>query len=928
MTTDLPTGTVTFLFTDLEGSSRLWEEHPEAMQVALARHDEIVRGSIERHGGHVVKMRGDGAHAAFATADRAIVAAIAAQQALEHEQWGATGPLQVRVGVHTGAATLREADYFGPAVNRAARLMDVAHGGQIVCSQATADLVRDGLPEGVRLVDLGEHRLRDLSRAERIFGVSAPALRAEFGPLRSLDAFPGNLPLQVSSFIGRDVEIEETVAALGEARVVTLTGVGGVGKTRLALQVAAEVLPQFAEGAWLVELAAVRDPAGVVDAVLAVFGVTERSGQTRTEALVEFLGTKRLLLVVDNCEHVLDPVAELVDAIIRSCPGAAILATSREGLAIVGERILAVPSLGTPAVDAGLGVIAGSDAVQLFVDRAHAADSTFALNAENAGAVVQVCRRLDGVPLAIELASARVSMMSPAELAAALDQRFEVLAGGRRGAVKRQQTLRATIDWSYDLLDEAHQRLLARLAVFAGGWTREAAEAVCAGDPIGTRAIFALLGDLVARSLVVADRGQPDTRYRLSETIREYAEERLAEHHETKSLRDRHARWYIEYVKRCRELLWGPDQIISGKRILADGDNVLAAFGHAVDSGDLDLATAFIDHAVEPAQVGFALRLPVAPVLAMPGIESHRSYPVVLMAAASEARAAGEADRSDELGAAALAAEAAQTTPPPYSSDLTYMAHTLAGGNWMTRGEWSKGAAASLEGVAYSREAGLGAYTPVEMGGAAMMLCLGGRPADAVPIATEGLALARATGMPTAIAMNLVALALALTRETPERARALLQEAFELNATLDYEHFTELAQMTIAAASLADWPLTARLARRSIRHLHWINDRIQLAGILNIAARALCDTDPDAAATIQGTVRTLASAIPSPAETPSTPSGSMFIDFRRETTRHLTQHLGAERLRELRDHGTTMDTDHAVAYTLAHLDQYLAHTGH
>ncbi len=497
------------------------------------------------------------------------------QRALEAGPWGDTGALRVRMGLHTGVASLREGDYFGSSLNRAARLMGVAHGGQVVCSQATTDLARDVLAEGVDFVDLGEHRLRDLTRAERIFQVSAPGLGSEFAALSSVDAFPGNLPLQVSSFIGREWELEQTVVALGDARVVTLTGVGGVGKTRLALQVAGEVLPRFREGAWLVELAPVRDPDAVVDAVAAVFGVTARAGQTLVEALVEFLGTKQLLLVLDNCEHVLDPVADVVDEIVRSCPGVVVLATSREGLAIVGERILAVPSLPSPAVDADLDVVAASDAVQLFLDRAQAADQSFALGADNAASVVRVCRRLDGVPLAIELAAARVSLMSPAELASALDHRFEVLAGGRRGAVKRQQTLRATIDWSYDLLDDAQQRLLARMSVFAGGCTREAAEVVCAGAPIEARAVFGLLGELVARSLVVAERGGVDTRYRLLETIREYGEERLVEHGETDALRDRHARFYTDYALRCYEGSWGPEQIEWGARMSADGENIL-----------------------------------------------------------------------------------------------------------------------------------------------------------------------------------------------------------------------------------------------------------------------------------------------------------------------------------------------------------------
>jgi class 3 adenylate cyclase len=464
---ELPSGTVTFLFTDIEGSTRLWEERPDAMRSAMDRHDELLREAIEAHDGYVVKTTGDGFHAAFWAADAGVVAAVAAQRALDNEAWPLPEPLRVRMGLHTGVASLRDGDYFGSSLNRAARLMGVAHGGQVVCSQATTDLAREVLAEGVDFVDLGEHRLRDLSRAEHVFQVCAPGLAGEFAPLASLDAFPGNLPLQVSSFVGREQEIALTKAALDEARVVTLTGVGGVGKTRLALQVAAEVLPRFREGAWLVELAGVRDPEGVGEQFAALFGVTARSGGSLLEAILEFFGTKQLLLVVDNCEHLLDPVAELIDELVRSCPGIVVLATSREGLALPGERILAVPSLEAPRTGATLDTIATSDAVQLFVDRAHAVDATFALEATNAASVVRVCRRLDGIPLAIELAAARLNIMSPAELANGLDHRFEVLAGGRRGAVKRQQTLRATIDWFYELLTVSQQCLLARLAVFA-----------------------------------------------------------------------------------------------------------------------------------------------------------------------------------------------------------------------------------------------------------------------------------------------------------------------------------------------------------------------------------------------------------------------------------------------------------------------------
>ena len=932
----LPSGTVTFLFTDLEVSTRLWDQEPDAMQVALARHDAILRDAVMEHGGVVVKGRGDGVHAVFATADAAVRAAIDCELAMSAERWAVSEPLRARVGIHTGVAELREGDYFGSAVNRAARLEAIAHGGQVVCSQATADLARDVLGEGVVFVDLGEHRLRDLTRAERVFQVNASGLQSGFAPLRSVEAFPGNLPLQVSSFVGRERDLEQAAAALGEARIVTLTGVGGVGKTRLALQVAAEMLPQFREGVWLVELAAVRDPDGVVDAFVALFGVSARAGQSLTESLIEFLGTKQLLLVVDNCEHLLDPVAELVDEIVRSCSGVAVLATSREGLAVIGERILAVPSLAAPAADADLEVIAASEAVQLFVDRAHAADSSFALAVDNAAAVVRICRRLDGVPLAIELAAARVSVMSPAELASALDQRFDVLAGGRRGAVKRHQTLRATIDWSYDLLSEPQQRLLARFAVFAGGCTREAAEVVCSDELIPPKSVFALLTELVERYMVVADKTGPDTRYRLLETIREYGEERLVEHDETDALRDRHARYYTDYALRCGEGLWGPEQIEWGARMTADGDNILAASAHAVDTHDLDLAVQLLEStSLTPYQTGYVLPIPVEPVLAMPGVEQHPGYPLVLMAAAFAAEPRGEASLALEYGDAALDAERTSTGPRPYTTDLNANRPFLSALVALSTGAWDDAAAAFLESAERHRRADRMASVGSHLDGAASALCYGGRLADAVPVATEGLAIGRAIGVPTVISVGLVALAQALSHQEPERARALLDEA--AHRTLDYEHYGELLQMTLAASMLSDWPLTARFATRGIPLLRWINHRPNLHAILTVTARALADTDPEAAATIQGAAHTLiATAAPTTtatatAKAPAAPMHGgppdrpgLIVETRRATTRLLAEALGDEQLRTLRDHGAAMDTDTAVAYTLSRLDAFLA----
>jgi predicted ATPase len=511
------------------------------MRVAVARHDELLRAVIEEHGGEVFSTMGDGVAAAFSSAPSAIAAALDGQRLLEAEHWPTTEPICVRMGLHTGEAQRRGDDYFGTAVNRAARLTAVGHGRQVLCSGTTAGLVEAEVP----LVDLGEHRLRDLDRPMHVFQVGASA----FAHLRSLDAFPGNPPLQVSSFFGRERELERVAGLLGECRMVTLTGVGGVGKTRLALQVAAEVLPRFREGAWVVELAPVRDEAGVVEAVAATFGVSARAGLTLEESLVGFLRTKQLLLIADNCEHLLEPVAELLDTLQRLCPGLVVLATSREGLALEGERMVAVPSLAAPRPGAGFDAISDSDAVRLFIDRARQADTDLELTQGNAGAVLEVCRRLDGVPLAIELAAARVGAMTPGELAAGLDRRFEMITGARRRAVKRRQTLRAAIDWSYELCSVAEQRLLARLAVFAGGATRAAVEAVCRTEPLGRAQVFELLVRLVAKSLVVAAGDAPETRYRLLETIREYGDERLAEHAETEALRSAHAEYYCTLLQ-------------------------------------------------------------------------------------------------------------------------------------------------------------------------------------------------------------------------------------------------------------------------------------------------------------------------------------------------------------------------------------------
>jgi len=530
---ELPTGTVTFLFTDLEGSTRLWEEFPQAMKDALARHDEILRDAIVAHDGHIVKTTGDGVHAAFADAAGAVDAALDAQIALSRESWTATGPLRVRIGIHTGAAEARDGDYYGTAVNRAARLMSAANGGQTIVSLTTEELLRDVNPGGWELVDLGEHRLRDLQRAERVFQLCGDGLAADFPPLRTLDAYAGNLPAQLTSFIGRDDEVAAISEMLRSSRLVTLTGVGGVGKTRLAIQVAAEMLPEFPDGAWLCELAAANARDTMSDVVASALGVQPRAGMTLEGSIVEFLRTKRLLVVLDNCEHLLDAAADLADRVLRACDDVRILATSREGLAVDGEHVRPVRSLQR------------SSAELLFADRACAVAPDFTLDGAHAAAVADVCRRLDGIPLAIELAASRVSSMSPEEIASLLDERFRLLTGGKRTAVERHQTLRAMVDWSYSLLDDTERVVFDRLGVFSGSFDAAAAAAVVAGDGVEPWDVRDALASLCDRSMVVAEPGEAGvTRYSMLETLRAYARERLDERGEPDRWRRRHASHY------------------------------------------------------------------------------------------------------------------------------------------------------------------------------------------------------------------------------------------------------------------------------------------------------------------------------------------------------------------------------------------------
>jgi predicted ATPase/class 3 adenylate cyclase len=585
--TALPTGTITFLLTDIEGSTRLWEEHPELMGPVVARHDAIVTSTVEERGGIIIRGRreGDSFFAVFARATDAVAAAADLQRALLAEPWPAPISLRVRAGINTGEAELRRGEYYGSSITRCARIRALGAGGQTLLGRTTYELVRDALPPRVRLRDLGSHQLKDLQHPEQVFQLSHPDLPTDFPPLKSLNTLPHNLPIQLTSFIGRESEMEEVQRLLGATRLLTLTGAGGTGKTRLALQVAAELLSEYPEGAWFVDLSPLTEGALVPQAVAAVLSVREEPGRPAVQTLVEALQARKLLLLLDNCEHLLPACGELVTALLRRCPGVRVLATSREGLGITGEQLYRAPSLALPehrpgAVRPAPDALLQYEAVRLFGERARASLPSFTVTNANAAAVAEVCHRLDGIPLALELAAARVRVLSVEQIRVRLDDCFRLLTGGSRAALPRQQTLRAAIDWSYELLTEAERALLRRLSVFAGGFTLEAAEAVW-GD---AEEILDLLSQLVDKSLVLLEE-TPEPRYRLLETIRQYGQEHLRAASEETLCRRRHRDWFQELVGRAEPELRGARQGEWLERLERDHDNLRAALAWSMEAG-------------------------------------------------------------------------------------------------------------------------------------------------------------------------------------------------------------------------------------------------------------------------------------------------------------------------------------------------------
>jgi predicted ATPase len=637
----VPSGTVTFLFTDVEESTRRWQDDPEAMRASMVEHDAMLREVVAKHRGHVFKHTGDGIAAVFASAVDACAAAVDAQSRLGDL-------LPVRMGLHTGEAEARDGDYFGSTLNRCARLMGVAHGGQALVSAAVAALVR----EEATLVDLGAHRLRDLSYPEHVWQLGA----GSFPPLRSLEHLPTNLPLQTSSFVGRANEVTEVGSLLRDQRLVTLTGVGGVGKTRLALEVGANVLPHYVDGVWFVELAPLAHDEMVLATIGDVLGIRAQTGEPFATTLVSRLEPKRLLVILDNCEHVIAPVARLVQRVVSGAPDVRVLATSREPLGIGAEKVRAVPPLAE-----------STEAIELFVERATLAGAS--VEDSQLDAVGDICARLDGIPLAIELAAARARMMAPAQIAERLDQRFRLLTGGGRTAVERHRTLQATVSWSYGLLDETEQAVFRCLSTMAGTFDLDAAEAVASGPMVDDFEVLDALGHLVDKSMILTVQTPRGLRYRLLETLRQFAAERLVDCGDAAAVQERHAGYFADRAVRLGRSTGDTDQNDVLDAIDVDLDNYRKAFVHLLSIGMTDEAARGIVALgtywqVRRTREGLRWQ---ETILARADLAPQRRIRALAHAARAEAQV-GAVDRAEEMAKEVVALSEAAGVDPPWGA--------------------------------------------------------------------------------------------------------------------------------------------------------------------------------------------------------------------------------------------------------------------
>lgn len=585
----IPSGTVTFLFTDIEGSTKLAQQYPDAMPALLARHHEILHQFIQAHNGYVFQIVGDSFSAAFHSASDALNAALEAQRFLHHEAW-TPAPIKVRMGIHTGEAQLNVDNLYSGYTTLACtqRIMSAGHGGQVLVSNATQQLICDSLPDGSTLRDMGERRLKDLIHPEHLYQLVVPNLPADFPPLKTLDVYRHNLPTQLTSFIGREREISEITKLIAEHRVVTLTGSGGAGKTRLSLQVGAECLEQFQNGVWFVELASLTEPSLIVGAVMSVLGWHEKDNDIH--ALAKYIGGQSLLLILDNCEHLIENCARLTENLIQACPKLRVLASSREALGIAGEHPYRVPSLPFPDPKhlPSLDGIATSESVRLFIERVKTFIPSFSLTEKNASSVAQICSHLDGIPLALELAAARAKVMSVEQMASRLGDIFNLLTSGSRTALPRQQTLRALIEWSYELLSDSEKSLFRRLAAFSGGWSLEAPESVCSVE--GGASVLDDLARLVDKSLVVKEELNGEARFHMLETIRQYAEFKMFASEEVDDVKNRHRDWFMQLAETAEPKLRTGEQVTWLNQLELEHDNLRAAMNWSIEQKHIEQA--------------------------------------------------------------------------------------------------------------------------------------------------------------------------------------------------------------------------------------------------------------------------------------------------------------------------------------------------
>lgn len=905
-------GTITLVFTDIEGSTRLLQHLGDRYASVLGDHHRVVRGAFGAHGGVERDAAGDGLYFAFPSARGALAAAVDAQRALLAHEWPDGVVVRVRMGMHTGEVMSSEVGLVGLDVHRAARISAAGHGGQILLSQTTRELVSGELPPGVSLADLGEHQLKDLAAPLRIFQAVADGLTSEFPPLKTLDARPNNLPRQLTSFVGREHELAEAREILASAPLLTLTGPGGVGKTRLSLQLGIDLLDEFEDGVWVCELGALGDEGLVLPVIAASLGVSEQPGRPLAATLLDHLRSRHALVLLDNCEHLLRSCATHAFGLLSGCPSLRILATSREALGITGESVLNVPSLRLPEIGRITSAAQASrwEAVQLFVDRAGAAQSGFRLTDENARSVVQICQRLDGIPLALELAAARVRALPVEQIAARLDDRFRLLTGGSRVAVTRHQTLRATIDWSYDLLSDQERAVLRRLSVFAGGCTLAAAEAICSGDGIPEEDMLDLLTRLVDKSLLVAEAAEGESRFRPLETVRQYARERLLDAGDAESAFRRHRDWYLALVERAKpDFFAGPAPARWLTVFDREHDNLRAALEWT--SGE-----------PEGAPAGLRMAAALWRYWEIRGFltEGRRWMERTLLATDGEVSQL----RANALTGAGILAQ----IQGDYRSALAYHEESLALHRQLGNPRSIAFAANNLANVATDQGDYARARELYEESNE-IVLAQGDRHGAAIGLTNladvmwrqgdidkaratfeESASILKSFGdrFGTAFSLDKAALAEARAGDL-ETARNLHDQALGISQELGDERGVARSLMHLADLALqqGDRPRAKELHRQCLRIRQGLRDMPGMASAMEKLAWVLAPDSAEEAARLLGAAEALRASI----NAPMPPTA--LADYE-ETVRTISSSVGPEAFEELRLQGRSMDADEAVGF--------------